>query len=117
MAEWRWHKMRSPGTTTVAPDVLMAIARLTALKVEGVQGMGAAPHEWRSKDREEGVRVSVVDNTVDADVYLVLQKDVNLRQVSHEVQTQVARAISEMVGMQAGRINIHIEDIYYPPAD
>jgi uncharacterized alkaline shock family protein YloU len=48
----------------------------------------------------------------------VLDKDVNLRQVSREVQTSVSRAISEMVGMIAGRININIEDIYYPlPAE
>jgi uncharacterized alkaline shock family protein YloU len=32
------------------------------------------------------------------------------------VQASVARAISEMLGMVAGRINIHIDDIFYPPA-
>jgi uncharacterized alkaline shock family protein YloU len=34
-----------------------------------------------------------------------------VRQVSRNVQKSVARAISDMVGMEAGKINIHIEDI------
>jgi uncharacterized alkaline shock family protein YloU len=37
-----------------------------------------------------------------------------MREVSHNIQYEVARAISEMVGMPVGRVNIHIEDIDYP---
>jgi uncharacterized alkaline shock family protein YloU len=37
-----------------------------------------------------------------------------MREVSRNVQSQVARAISDMVGMQVGRVNIHIEDVDYP---
>jgi len=48
---------------------------------------------------------------VTADLYVVMKKDVNLREVSRNVQHNVTRAISEMVGMQVDRINIHIEDI------
>jgi uncharacterized alkaline shock family protein YloU len=38
---------------------------------------------------------------------------VNIREVSRNVQGQVARAIQEMVGMDIGEIEIHIEDIDY----
>lgn len=103
--------MRNPDSTTIAPDVLHSIARLTALKVPGVQA--TAPRRGAS----EGVQVKVTDRVVDVDLYLILDKDLNLRQVSREVQIAVARAIEQMVGMQAGIINIHIEDIYYPPID
>lgn len=103
--------MRNPDSTTIAPDVLHAIARLTALKVPGVHA--ASPR----RGAPEGVQVKVTDGVVDVDIYLVLDKDLNLRQVSREVQIGVARAIEEMVGMQAGIINVHIEDIHYPTAD
>jgi uncharacterized alkaline shock family protein YloU len=103
--------MRNPDSTTIAPDVLHSIARLSALKVPGVHA--ANPR----RGAPEGVQVKVTDSVVDVDIYLVLDKDRNLRQVSREVQVAVARAIEEMVGMQAGIINIHIEDIHYPPAD
>ncbi len=103
--------MRNANSTTVAPDVLHAIARLSALRVPGVHGT-AARNTGRSSD--EGVHVDVSGDLVDVDLFLILEKDVNLRQVSREVQADVARAISDMVGMKAGRINIHIEDIYFP---
>ena len=32
---------------------------------------------------------------------------------SRNVQTQVARALQEMVGMEVGEVEIHIEDIEY----
>lgn len=62
----------------------------------------------------EGVRIDILNDVVYADIHIVLEKDVNIRDVSRNVQQNVARAISEMVGMQVGRINIHIEDIDYP---
>jgi uncharacterized alkaline shock family protein YloU len=66
----------------------------------------------------DGVRISVQGNTVNADLFLIMKKDQNIREVSREVQSHVARAISEMVGMEVGRVNVHVEDIDYnsPPA-
>lgn len=107
----------APGMTTIAAEVLLSIARLTTLNVAGVNQMSSVPRGmerlWRRDHIGEGVRVEVVDNTVNADLYLTLNKDVNIRQVSRNIQKDVARAISEMVGMEVGRINIHIEDIAY----
>jgi uncharacterized alkaline shock family protein YloU len=109
-------ELRSPGQTTVAPDVLLAIARLTALKTDGVHAMGSAPLWARDIHTGDGVQAHVEDGHADLDLFLILDHDTNLRQVSREVQTQVTRAISEMIGMQPGRVNIHIEDIYFPPS-
>ena len=61
----------------------------------------------------DGVRIETEENTVFADLYFVVKQDVNIREVSRNVQKQVARAIQEMVGMEIGHVNIHIEDIDY----
>jgi uncharacterized alkaline shock family protein YloU len=50
---------------------------------------------------------------VSIDLHLVLAHDTNVRQVSRKVQTEVARAIEDMVGMMVKRIDVHIEDIDY----
>jgi uncharacterized alkaline shock family protein YloU len=50
---------------------------------------------------------------VSADVYVILKRDVNIREVCRLLQSQIARSISEMVGMQVGKVNIHVEDIDY----
>ena len=107
---------RPPGKTTVSPDVLISIAKLSALGVAGVSRMapiaGGVNRLFR-KGTNEGVRIDVREDTVYVDIYLVLKEDVNVREVSRNVQQQVARAIQEMVGMEVGQIDIHIEDIDY----
>ena len=107
---------RPPGKTTVSPDVLISIAKLSALGVPGVSRMapisGGVNRLFR-KGASEGIRIEVAEETVSADIYLVLKEDVNIREVSRNVQQQVARAIQEMVGMDVGQIDIHIEDIDY----
>ena len=109
---------RPPGKTTIAPDVLLTIARLATLKIPGVSRLSPYPG-WRLlKSRrgqgDDGIHIEIQDDMVYADLYVILKHDVNIREVSRNIQHNVARAISEMVGMRVGRINIHIEDIDYP---
>jgi len=104
------------GKTTVAPDVLVTIARLSALSVPGVSRMAnisGGVNRLFKRGIHDGVRIEVEDNVIVANLYLVLKPDVNIREVSREVQHQVARALQEMVGMDIGEIEIHIEDIDY----
>lgn len=106
------------GKTTIAMDVLLTIARLTTLSTPGVSRLSDAKQTgvkgiFRRGQTCEGVCIEVQDDTVYADLYVILQNDVNIRDVSRKIQSDVARAISDMVGMRVGRINIHIEDIDY----
>lgn len=104
----------SRGKTTVSPDVLVTIARLSALSVPGVSRMAHIPGGVNRLFRRgigDGVRIEVEDNVVVANLYLILKQHVNIREVSRNVQHQVARALQEMVGMEVGGIEIHIEDI------
>lgn len=111
------NQLRPPGKTTISPDVLTTIARLTTLGIDGVSRMSTNPDVnqffKRGFNANEGVRIAVENDAVYADIYVVLQSDVNGREVSRNIQSQVARAISEMVGMEVGKVNIHIEDIDY----
>ena len=108
----------APGSTTIAPEVLVNLARLTTLSVEGVSRMAQTPGAFKqwTKPRTviEGVEVEISNAHVDLDIYVILESGTNLRQVSREIQHEVSRALTEMVGMPAGRINIHIEDIDFP---
>jgi len=110
--------IRPPGKTTIAPEVLNTIARLTAANVPGVSHMSTTPSDVnqflkRGLTSPEGVRVEIVNDAVYADIYVVIKCDFNAREVSHQIQSLVSRAISEMVGMEVGKVNVHIEDIDY----
>lgn len=109
---------RPPGKTTVATNVLLTIARLTTLKVDGVSRMhqfpGGVNRIFQKGDFGDGVHIKIEDDRVFADLHVVLHNDVNIREVSRKIQHEVKRALSEMVGMEVGRINVHIENIDYP---
>lgn len=110
--------IESPGKTTIAPDVLHTIARLTTLQVEGVNRMCPAPpvkvNRIFKRGMAEGVQIDVKDDIVYADLFVIIQNNYNIREVSLTIQRSVARAITEMVGMRVGRVNVHVEDIDYP---
>ena len=103
------------GKTTITPDVLLTVARMAALEVEGVSRMapvkgGVNRLFGRGND---GVRMVIEDDNVFVDLYLVLENDVNIREVSRNIQQHVARAVAEMIGLEVDHVNIHIEDIDY----
>lgn len=117
---------RQLGRIIVAPEVLVTIARLTALATPGVARMGGS---WvgemsrllRHKIGDGGaeitttaVMVDVEDQVVTADLYIVAQHDVNLLEMGRQLQANVARAIEEIVGLSVWAVNVHIQDVEVP---
>lgn len=114
MAEQQQEVRRAPGTTTIAPSVLVRIAQLAAISVPGVSSLAPVPggvNRLFRRGSSDGVRVDVDDNRVSTDLFLTLGHGVDARKVSRDVQRAVARAIEDMVGMQVERIDVHIEEI------
>jgi uncharacterized alkaline shock family protein YloU len=78
--------------------------------------MSPGPHSIDSLFKSSyggGVKIDVENNTVYIDLYLIMKSNCDLFKTSEKAQNKVARAITEMVGMEIGRVNIHIEDIDY----
>jgi uncharacterized alkaline shock family protein YloU len=109
----------TPGKTTISIDVILTIARLTTLDVPGVSSMSRIPsRRFRSmllhRQTIDGLHIEVENDTVYAEIYVILESGVNIREVGRNIQIAVARAITDMIGMQVGLINVHVEDIDYP---
>ncbi len=106
---------------TIAPGVLLTVVRLAALRVAGVAGMGSTPggvNRWlRRTPAERGIQMLIDDQTVTIDVYIVVNAECNLREVSENVEKLVARDIEDNVGMHIGNINVHIEDVVFDAID
>ncbi len=99
------------GVVRIAPNVLSTIAKLTALSVPGVVRLASVPGLLRRRLGGEGVRVDVSEDAVSVDLYLVVEQGKNMLALSREVQSQVTRAINDMVGMPVKEVNIHILDV------
>ncbi len=97
------------GKTTIAPSVLHTIVKLTALATPGVSRLTS--REGLVNIPEDGVRVIVKDDSIEVEVYIIPGSEENVRLVAQEVQERVARALTEMVGMEVARIDVHITDV------
>lgn len=109
-------QLPTTGKTTIAPEVLLTIIKLTALDEDGVRRLAPVPGKvdaFFKKGVEEGIRINVENGIVYVDLHIIVEKNHNVKEVSHSVQKHVARAISEMIGMEPGKVNIHVEDIDY----
>ena len=67
------------GRTTIAPEVLLTIARLSTLSVDGVTGIAQVPGGFNRlfrRGESYGVRAEVEDEVVYLDVYVVIRQGV-----------------------------------------
>ena len=110
--------MESQDTITIAPSVLISIARYAAAEVNGVAGTGVIPIDvmrvLKGSPMGSGVVLDVDGQKVAIDIYLHLVPNVNIREVCRTVQESIQRAIKELVGMEVTSINAHVEDVEFP---
>lgn len=107
------------GTVRIAPQVLATIARLAALEVEGVlrthRDLGEdVDRLFKGLAGGEGVSIDVIDDAVTVNLSLVGAPNVNLYEAGRKVQSRVARAITDMVGMPVLAVNVHFVEIELP---
>ncbi len=110
---------RGLGSVKVANEVIAHIASLTATQVQGV----AAMYEAGSRDggrvleaawAYKGVRVDSSSDSLQLDLFLVVDHSARVPAVAAEVQRQVADAIDKMLGLDVRQVNIFIGDIRFP---
>jgi uncharacterized alkaline shock family protein YloU len=111
------------GKVTIAPGVLLTIVRLTALSIPGVTRMSGRLADGMDRllgkaHIGEGVRITTEDDMVTVDIHILVRPDVNMLKLGRAIQVEVARAISDMVGMGVKQVNIHIDnvDVDHPTA-
>ncbi|MEP0762092.1 MAG: Asp23/Gls24 family envelope stress response protein [Chloroflexota bacterium] len=107
-------------TVTIAPGVLLTIARLATLDVPGVVRMGSTPggvdRLLRRVPSANGVQIAIDDDTVTAHLYVVAEASANLREMSVQIQRSVERSIRDLLGMKVASVNVHIEDVAFASA-
>lgn len=113
--------MEPQDTITIAPSVLIAIARHATEEVEGVSRMGQIPVDvgrlLRGHPMGSGIVLEIADQSVAVDLYLLVKPGANMRDTSREVQHAVKRAIQDLVGMRVTTVNVHIEDVDFLPGE
>jgi uncharacterized alkaline shock family protein YloU len=107
------------GKITIAPDVLVTIARLSTLSAGGVARMAPVPvavNRIFQRNQTDGVRIEIKQQSVLVDLYVIVQPDAHVREVSRSIQAAVGRAIKDMTGMDVLAVNVHVEDVAFDDA-
>jgi uncharacterized alkaline shock family protein YloU len=108
------------GRVTIAPDVLVTIVRLTTLSIPGVTRMsgsltGNVDRFLGRAHVGEGVRLEIEDDSVSVELHIIVEPKANMLKLGRAIQAEVARAISEMVGMGVKQINVYIDNVDVEP--
>lgn len=98
---------RISGNTTVSPDVIETIIRETTSEIKGINRIF-------TNSSNDGIKIKISNDLVYADIYIVLNQREKVLEVSRDLQKKVSRAIYEMIGMEIGSLNVHVEDYEYP---
>ncbi len=103
------------GGIRVSPQVIAAIIALSASGVPGVACLNAHGRKQRplrsAQELGQAVRLNVQERAVQADIYLTVERGVNMTQVGQAVQQEVSEAIRRMLGLEVRAINVTIVDM------
>ncbi|MBR1390261.1 MAG: Asp23/Gls24 family envelope stress response protein [Lachnospiraceae bacterium] len=104
------------GEVYIADEVVAIIAGLAATEVEGVASMaGNITNELVSKlgmkNLSKGVKVDVLEDTVDVAVALNIEYGFSIPEVSVKVQEKVKTAIETMTGLSVAEVNVRIASV------
>lgn len=104
------------GTIEIATDVLEIIVGVAASQVEGVNRMRGSIANNVSElfgrtEHSKGVKLTMADDTIAADVYVYLDYGVNVPKVALDMQDKVKQQVSLMTELTVTEVNVHIVGI------
>lgn len=103
------------GTITVAHQVIAKIAGKAARATYGVVGMQESPVRKLARffrgHLSEGVEVAVEEGRANIGLHVVMERGLNLAQVTANVQEQVRYEVEQVGGVPVGDISVRVEDL------
>ncbi|MFA4964013.1 MAG: Asp23/Gls24 family envelope stress response protein [Thermoleophilia bacterium] len=103
------------GDVIVAHQVIAKLAGSVARVTYGVVAMQESPMRKLARgfrgSLAEGVEVDVVGDTVNIGLHVVMERGVNLAQVTANLQEQVRYQLGQVGGLPLGEISVRVEDL------
>lgn len=101
------------GSINISEEVIAIIAANAAAEVEGVASLSASLGKdiaelLGKKNISKGVKISVEEEAVTADVFIMVKIGCAVNEVGMKVQESVISAIQDMTGFEIAAVNVHI---------
>ncbi len=106
------------GNVKISVDVVAKVASIAASEINGVSGMhrsfvGEVAQKLGKKNASQGVKVEIVEEMTNIDLYLVVKYGVKIPELAWSVQETVKARVEEITGLSVTAVNIHIEGIEF----
>ncbi|MEE0866995.1 MAG: Asp23/Gls24 family envelope stress response protein [Clostridia bacterium] len=105
------------GDIVISNNVIANAAGLIATSCYGVVGMATRSTKdgivslLKPSNLSKGIKVSVNENDVVVDMYIVVQYGVNINSVCESIMHRVKYDLSELIGMEVKEVNVFVESI------
>ena len=102
------------GNIHIAEDVVAAIAIGAAKETDGVHAVASANAlpDFMKKVASRGVRVTMKDDVMVVDLFLVVEYGVVIPDVAAKVQNAVSTSIESMTGYGVHQVNVHVVGVH-----
>ena len=109
------------GAVQVHHDAIAAIARIAALKVEGVVDTGGSFVDglvgmMGKRDTPHGIHVEVTGNDVTLELQVIIEFGATIAQLAWQVQSEVRQAVQQMTGKRVQRVDVIVQGVQPPRA-
>jgi len=109
---------QAQGTITFANEVISTIVGIAACDIEGVAGMCGGFKDGivdllGKKNLSKGVKITLNENTVIADLEIVVDYGVRVPDVCAKIQESVTSTVEVMTGLTVKAVNIAVEGIKF----
>lgn len=104
------------GNIRISEEVVATVAGLAAAEVKGVAGMSnnlaSGIYDLiGKKNLSKGVKVDINEQEVMIDLFIVVEYGSRIPEVAWEIQEKVKKSVETMTGLNASKINIHIQGV------
>jgi uncharacterized alkaline shock family protein YloU len=104
-----------PGDVTVADGVIAKLAGRTALATYGVVDLRRSrltPLARLFRDeRTSGVEVDAHESHADISLHVVIERGLNLAEVTRTLEEQVRFEVERIAGVRVGEVHVRVDDV------
>ncbi|MDA1216722.1 MAG: Asp23/Gls24 family envelope stress response protein [Chloroflexi bacterium] len=108
--------LNSTDRVIVASEVLVTVVRQAAMEVEGVIGMAPVAggvNRLLRRGKADGVVIEVTDQTAKVQLHLRVAAGCDMHGVSRSVQSEVARSMHNIVGIDVVAVDVFVDDVAF----
>lgn len=106
-------KKTSSGALKISEDVIITVAKLAALDINGVAGLCGEINKLSKLKKNGPIIVTMVEDVAALDIKIKVKSGVKAAVVAQEVQSAVKDSIQSMTGVTVARVNVIVDSVVF----